>query len=1541
MAGLYEGLEVLQPPKPPKVPSLYEGLEVLSPSAPQVRQPVGFTEHVQAGFQGSALGLAWRRKLPELVMDPEHSKWWERLAAGVTMVGSELPLMIPAGAAGGAAGTAAGGPVGGILAGGAAMFATPAGIRTSLTEFYKARDGNEPADWFNSVREVAKAIVKEGAIGAVTMGTGAVARGGAAAVLGGGAEVSKAVGLGTATMATRGAARATGVTDVAGQIAAMVTMPAALEGRLPKAHEFLDAAGVILVLKGAHVALERSGTIKTIADRVASVYEKTGRTPAEQVSDAQADPRIAAELAAEPPRAPLKLDRLIAEAEQLARGSLDPPSMRELIRGVDRVQEEKPAVPQVPPRMDALLAEAEALGRAPLPEAPRVRDLIKELKDKGRLQTDITDDLDSMYGALDRLSVLQTKAEGRPERVVATPEGGVKVPAKPKGRLTDAEKTEREELRARVAELEERLKKVPTAEEFDASAKRVEQDTMQRLNDLAVQRAENGLSPLYDHPPEAIAKLIATQVRTFANLHGVLPEAIYAERFPQFTDASRVPVAEAEGAFAQGKGNVLLQRNEEVHRAAYQVTARMISTFEKADQSSILHELGHHFLEDLKHFAIRPGAPARVVQMWDTARREFAIGESGDISTAAHELMAKSFERYLADGVAPTPALKGMFEQFKSWMLQVYKDIRNIVGVRINPGVKGLFDRMLATEEEITAARELNVPRAYVAEAKATEARKIVPGFKSEQLSMEPYADELPTGPGQAPGNTHVNYAFINTPLDVKLTMQRMAEIDQANIQAQRGGVDGVKTWEQSNAEQAKYINDILGGSEDTLRILSARDPNAAGPDVRLGIMKKLMIGSAKESARLRDVILEKGEDATLREQVEYLASIERMRILQAEFLGERASVARAMNALKDVTEGSGEIGMMLEVIGDAGRQFFQDPKTMAEQAFLKQKLAEILLNYQGKSTLDIARLHKEVGTLKGTFKAAKDLDKASTWEKVVEAWKAGLLSGPQTPITNIVGTASFQWMRPPLDAIAAVIGIVRGAKPGMGDTDRVSMAESFARITGMMSGLQDGVKAAYHAFKADEPTGKVEAYRHAIPGTVGRVVRLPYNLMSAGDALTTTMYNRGEIHTLAIRQAFDEGLNPKTREFGERVEYLKDNPTQEMAAEADVASTRMAFNAPLGEKGAALQHFVNKWNLQWMVPFIRTPINIAKEMARMTPLSPLVGEWRADFAKGGVARDRAIAEVALGTALMTWAMSQAFDGQISGGGSPDPGKNRGKAGVWQPYSRLIDDTWYEYGRLQPMGTLVGLAADMTLVWDHLNDDEKDKIPKMLARAFSNAVTNQTFLQGIVNVVNATSDPTRFGPRFMQQLAGSMVPNVIGQPTTMADPYVREVNSMLEAVQARLPGMRQELLPKRDWLGDEVRTKERVGGVLPIREQKVSEDKVRTEAARLDISMADAPKKTHIGKGTGKLGDVELTPEERDTFEKVGGEMAHRLLTGIVNAPGYNEIPDLIKRNIFSRVLTASHKVAAVAALPMDKRVAYIQSITEKVQAALTPAETQ
>jgi hypothetical protein len=79
-------------------------------------------------------------------------------------------------------------------------------------------------------------------------------------------------------------------------------------------------------------------------------------------------------------------------------------------------------------------------------------------------------------------------------------------------------------------------------------------------------------------------------------------------------------------------------------------------------------------------------------------------GERGEKARAAHEKFATAFEQYLREGEAPSKELEGVFARFREWLLKLYETIQGL-GEEINPEIRAVFDRMLATEEQIAAKR--------------------------------------------------------------------------------------------------------------------------------------------------------------------------------------------------------------------------------------------------------------------------------------------------------------------------------------------------------------------------------------------------------------------------------------------------------------------------------------------------------------------------------------------------------------------------------------------------------------------------------------------------------------------------------------------------------------------------------------------------------------------------------------------------------------------------------------------------------------------
>ncbi len=127
---------------------------------------------------------------------------------------------------------------------------------------------------------------------------------------------------------------------------------------------------------------------------------------------------------------------------------------------------------------------------------------------------------------------------------------------------------------------------------------------------------------------------------------------------------------------------------------------RIITAFQNADRSTGLHELGHSWLEEMKNFATREDAPEQLQKDWATVKDAIGYDGKGDIPTESHETFARMTERYLMEGKAPSVALRSAFRAFKNWLMRIYRSVQSL-DAPISDEMRGVFDRMLATDEEI------------------------------------------------------------------------------------------------------------------------------------------------------------------------------------------------------------------------------------------------------------------------------------------------------------------------------------------------------------------------------------------------------------------------------------------------------------------------------------------------------------------------------------------------------------------------------------------------------------------------------------------------------------------------------------------------------------------------------------------------------------------------------------------------------------------------------------------------------------------------
>lgn len=130
----------------------------------------------------------------------------------------------------------------------------------------------------------------------------------------------------------------------------------------------------------------------------------------------------------------------------------------------------------------------------------------------------------------------------------------------------------------------------------------------------------------------------------------------------------------------------------------------IINLFETADLSTFSHEAAHFFLETLKALAADANAPQAIRDEMATVRKYLGVEDGAAFTTEQHEVFARSFEAYLMEGKAPSLELADVFGRMKEWLIRIYRSVAGL-NVPINDEIRGVFDRMLASDAEIAAAR--------------------------------------------------------------------------------------------------------------------------------------------------------------------------------------------------------------------------------------------------------------------------------------------------------------------------------------------------------------------------------------------------------------------------------------------------------------------------------------------------------------------------------------------------------------------------------------------------------------------------------------------------------------------------------------------------------------------------------------------------------------------------------------------------------------------------------------------------------------------
>jgi hypothetical protein len=190
------------------------------------------------------------------------------------------------------------------------------------------------------------------------------------------------------------------------------------------------------------------------------------------------------------------------------------------------------------------------------------------------------------------------------------------------------------------------------------------------------------------------------------------------------------------------------------------------------------------------------------------------------------------------------------------------------------------------------------------------------------------------------------------------------------------------------------------------------------------------------------------------------------------------------------------------------------------------------------------------------------------------------------------------------------------------------------------------------------------------------------------------------------------------------------------------------------------------------------------------------------------------------------------------------------------------------------------------------------------------SLTESTFLQGVSQVLDALSDPSRFAQGYFSNTVASIIPTLVGDLSKSFDDVERKTSGVLDRLKAKLPILRQTLESQVNVLGQE---RQKGGNFLetmidPSRPSNVLTSPVIQELRRItDAGFNVSP--TQLGDKNGYKG---LTPEENTAIWVKSGELMNDKLNNLFNLQQYKNLTDEDKAKIIEDIVEKSKTNARV-----------------------------
>jgi len=424
------------------------------------------------------------------------------------------------------------------------------------------------------------------------------------------------------------------------------------------------------------------------------------------------------------------------------------------------------------------------------------------------------------------------------------------------------------------------------------------------------------------------------------------------------------------------------------------------------------------------------------------------------------------------------------------------------------------------------------------------------------------------------------------------------------------------------------------------------------------------------------------------------------------------------------------------------------------------QSVRTLLLKEVGKTEASTAKIVEEASKVNwddanSITSFYRKFVKPSTMEILDEYRYNNMLSNPRTHIRNAFSNFVQTFFTRPATLAAQ-------GKP----------AEALKYYQGALKNFPKAVNDFTESFKGTKAIEKPDI-AHIGTNKLPKFLTIPSRAMEAGDKFFSAMIEGGELARGAtIEEAakmseyslFRQGLTPEG---------------QGKLLNAIDSITGWTYKAPKA--------------VRWFVPFIRTPMNFAKQWIEYSPagLATL---------PGSMAKREQIGKMIVGSTVAAIGAKFALDGNTTWEAPVDPKqKELFYASGRKPFSVRVGNKWVSMMYAGPFAMALAIPAAVKYYQDEsrtaLTDTQMQKLGKVVASG-ARFLSGQTFLENIGNFVKfASGDADYSMPSNLAFTAGQIIPleGLVRWVSTMVDPVYRKGTSFVEGLEKNIPFVSKNL----------------------------------------------------------------------------------------------------------------------------------------------------